>query len=87
MRDLGEHLRTWRKLQRLTIEDVAQRVGVSRNTIGRLERGDGAVRLDVVLGVANALGRLDAVVESLDPYTTDFGRARAEQALPQRVRR
>lgn len=86
-RDLGEHLRAWRKLQRLTIEDVAQRAGVNRNTVSRLERGDRAVGLGVLLGVARALGRLDALIDALDPYETDFGRARADQALPERVRR
>lgn len=86
-RDLGEHLRTWRKLQRLTIEEVAARAGVSRNTVSRLEHGDRGVGLDVLLGVARALGQLDRLVDALDPYETDFGRTRAEQTLPERVRR
>jgi len=34
-----------------------------------------------------ALGVLDAVVKATDPYETPFGRARADQMLPQRVRR
>ncbi len=83
---LGEHLRTWRKLQHLTAEQVAERAGVNRNTVGRLERGDPTVGLDVFLNVARALGVLDRVVSSVDPYETELGRARADQALPQRVR-
>jgi len=85
--DIGTHLRTWRKLQGLTMDDVAQRVGVNRNTIGRLERGETTVGLDVLLGALRALGQLDTLVTALDPYESDFGRARADQALPQRVRR
>jgi transcriptional regulator with XRE-family HTH domain len=83
---LGEHLRTWRKLQNLTAAQVAERAGVNRDTLGRLERGETTVRLDVFLNVARALGQLDTVVDALDPYETPLGRARADQALPQRVR-
>jgi transcriptional regulator with XRE-family HTH domain len=84
--DIGDHLRTWRKLQRLTIAQVAERAGVARATVSRLEHGDTAVGLEVVLNVARALGVLDQLVRSVDPYETDLGRARADEALPQRVR-
>lgn len=85
--DLGEHIRTWRKLLGLTAEQVAERVGVNRGTITRLERGDTAVSIGVFLSVAGALGQLDNVVKSVDPYETPLGRARSDEALPQRVRR
>jgi transcriptional regulator with XRE-family HTH domain len=85
-RVLGEHVRTWRKLQKLTAEQVAERAGISRGTLRRLEDGEPTVSLDVVLRVARALGRLDALVEAMDPYETDLGRARADWLLPKRVR-
>lgn len=85
--DLGEHLRTWRKLLGLTSEQLAQRAGVNRGTITRLERGDPAVSIGVFLSVARAVGQLDKVVKSVDPYETPLGRARSDEALPQRVRR
>ena len=85
--DLGDHLRTWRKLQGLTLDDVAERAGLNRKTVSRLEHGDISVGLGVLLGVTRALGQLDALVDALDPYETDFGRARADQTLPVRVRR
>ena len=83
---LGEHVAIWRKLQRLTAEQLAERAGISRGTLRRLEHGDPGVGLDVLLSVARALGQLDRLVEALDPYGTDLGRARADWALPQRVR-
>jgi hypothetical protein len=52
----------------------------------RVERGDGAVSLDVVLRVLNALGILDSLPKALDPYETDIGRLRADDQLPARVR-
>jgi hypothetical protein len=42
--------------------------------------------MQAFLSVARALGVLDAVVTALDPYETDLGRARADEALPKRVR-
>lgn len=82
---LGAHLSHWRRLNHLTVEEVADRAGVSSRTVLRLEGGSGAT-LENTLRVARALGVLDQVVSALDPYSTDVGRARADQQLPQRVR-
>lgn len=84
--DIGRQLAAWRKLRGLTAEQVAERARVTRQTVGRLERGDLSVGLGVFLDVCRALGVLDRVVEATDPYETDFGRARADQSLPKRVR-
>lgn len=83
---IGAHLTTWRKLQSLTAEQVADRAGISRDTLRRLEKGETTVGLAVFLNVARVLGTLDRVVDALDPYETDIGRARADTALPKRVR-
>lgn len=83
---IGAHLASWRKLQTLTAEQVAERAGTSRGTLRRLENGDTSVGFDVLLNVARVLGALDRVVEAFDPYETDLGRARADEALPKRVR-
>jgi transcriptional regulator with XRE-family HTH domain len=85
LRHLGQDLATWRKLRRLTEAQGADRAGLSRHTVLRLENGDGAT-LENVLRIARALGVLDQLVNSLDPFQTDIGRLRAEEALPQRVR-
>jgi transcriptional regulator with XRE-family HTH domain len=83
---IGEQFVAWRKLQGLTAVQVSERAGISRNTLRRIEIGDAGVGLDVFLSVARALGVLDAVVTATDPYETDLGRARADEALPKRVR-
>lgn len=84
---IGEHLLTWRKLQNLTADQVCQRAAISRPTLRKIEHGDPAVSFESFLNVARALGRLDDLTEALDPYNTAFGRARADQTLPERVRR
>lgn len=83
---MGEHLATWRRLRRLTVAEVADRAGVGVSTVSRLENGDGA-SLSNTLAIARALGVLDLLTGALDPYETDLGRARADEALPLRVRR
>lgn len=83
---IGSQLSTWRRLQHLTTQQVAERAGISRGTLRRLEYGETSVGLDVFLNVARALGVLDRIVEAVDPYETDLGRARADEQLPKRVR-
>lgn len=84
---IGEQLQLWRKLLALPAEVVAERAGIHRSTLGKLEHGDVKVGLDTFLNVAAALGILDRIVTATDPYETDFGRARSDQQLPKRVRR
>lgn len=83
---VGENLAAWRKLQGLTAAQVADRAGVHQQTVLRLERGEGGVSLENTLRIARALGLLDRVGAALDPYETDVGRLRSEEALPKRVR-
>ena len=84
-RRIGEQLATWRKLRQLTAAQVADRAGISRYTVMRLENGEG-VSLGNLLRIARALGVLDTLVTGLDPYATDQGRLRSQEALPERVR-
>ncbi|WP_321971816.1 helix-turn-helix transcriptional regulator [Paratractidigestivibacter sp.] len=85
-RRIGENISTWRKLYNLTSQQLADKAAVSRSTISRLENGDPTVSLETFLNVCRALNCLDAVVDATDPYETDYGRIRADQSLPQRVR-
>ncbi|MHB1596537.1 MAG: helix-turn-helix transcriptional regulator [Streptosporangiaceae bacterium] len=82
---MGEQLATWRRLRRLTAAQVADRAGISRHTVMRLEGGQGA-SLENLLRVARALGVLDTLTAALDPYSTDVGRLISQESLPERVR-
>ena len=84
--DLGDHVRTWRKLNGLTSALVAERAGISRQTLRDIETGTGTVSAGNLLRVLRVLGILSPVVAATDPLNTDVGRLRAGQALPQRVR-
>ena len=85
-RDIGEQLAAWRKLQGLTVTQVAERAAIARGTLRRIETGDSGVSLEAFLKVSRSLGILEEIVTATDPYETDLGRARADQVLPKRVR-
>jgi transcriptional regulator with XRE-family HTH domain len=86
LRDVADDVVVWRKLRGLTQAQLADRAGVSRDTLVRLERGEGGVSLENVLRVLRGLGVLDSVHRALDPYETDVGRMRSDEQLPRRVR-
>jgi len=86
LRQVADGVSGWRKLRGLTQAQLADRAGVSRATLIRLEGGDGGISVENLLRVLRALGVLDNLPRALDPYETDLGRLRADEQLPQRVR-
>lgn len=83
---IGEHIASWRKLHVMSAQELADRAGISRTTLFRLEKGDPSVGLEAFLSVCRVIGVLDNLVDSIDPYESDLGRVRADWSLPQRVR-
>ena len=53
---LGERLRLARMRRRMSLTELAARVGVSRGTLSRLERGDLSTGLGVLANVLSVLG-------------------------------
>ena len=56
--DLGEHVRTWRKLNGLTAALAAERAGINRQTLRDIETGTGTVNSENLLRVLRVLGIL-----------------------------
>ncbi len=86
LRVLGEHVSTWRKLNRLTAAQVAERANISRETLRAIEQGKGTASTENLLRVLRIIGIMDGVVAAADPYQTDVGRLRMDEVLPKRVR-
>lgn len=86
LRRVSDAVSGWRKLRGLTQAQLADRAGVSRDTVMRLEKGDGGVSVENLFRVLRAVGVLDSVPRALDPYESDIGRLRSDERLPQRVR-
>ena len=79
---MGTQVSNWRKLQRLTAAQVAERAGISRDTLRAIEQGKGTANTENLFRVLRILGVLDGVVAATDPYQTDVGRLRADETLP-----
>ncbi|MBU4337751.1 MAG: helix-turn-helix domain-containing protein [Actinobacteria bacterium] len=76
-----------RKIQGLTAQELADRAGITRGTLARIEHGEGGARTDALLAVLRVLGLNDRVVAAADPLDTDYGRMHAARADRTRVRR
>ncbi|HEX2393203.1 MAG TPA: helix-turn-helix transcriptional regulator [Solirubrobacterales bacterium] len=85
-RRLAADLKTWRKLRGLTQVQLADRAGISRTALSRLEHGGEGVSLESFMRVLRALGVLDDLIRALDPYESDVGRLRSGEQLPIRIR-
>lgn len=85
--EVGGSIRQWRLMQSLKAEELAERAGISRSTLQKIERGEPGVSVGAVLSVMQALGQLDHVVDAFDPLSTDVGRLRSTETLPSRIRR
>lgn len=53
---LGRMIALERKGQRMTLQDLAERLGVARGTVGRLEKGDPKVELGLAFEACTLLG-------------------------------
>ena len=84
-RDIAAHLDLARRQQRITVELLAERAGVSVPTVRRLLR-EGTGSLETYLRVSRILGLLEGAVAASDPLNTPIGRIRADEETPLRVR-
>lgn len=60
----GHTIRTQRVRQRVTADQLCGRIGISRATLSRLERGDPAVSIAGYMTAFDVLGILDEVMPS-----------------------
>lgn len=84
--EFGEHVRGWRMVLGLTAQQVAERAGITRDTLRKIETGDPTVSFRNVAQVLRALGVLDQAVEAIDPLNSDVGRLRAGNLTKRRAR-
>lgn len=82
---LGSDLATARRKRGLTVMAVAERMGVSKGTYLRVERGDPTVTLGVYAMALFVLGFGDAFGDLIDPSKDETGLLLDEERLPKRV--
>lgn len=84
---LGRDISFARRRRRVSSEDFARQMGVSRATLHRLENGDPGVSLNTLSMAMFALGRLETIADLADPAKDDVGMMLTRQDAPRRVRR
>ena len=83
---LGAEVRQARVERRWTIRDLAERAGISTNTLRRVESGDPTVSLGVAFDVATLVG-VPLFYEEPARLASEAARGRERaQLLPRRVR-
>ena len=82
---MGERIQVARLRRRLTVTEMAERMGVSRPTLNRLEQGDLSVGLGVLVRALGVLG-LEEDLEAL-AANDELGRRLADAAITTRRRR
>lgn len=87
LRKLGADLRDARKRRGETMELMAQRVGVTRATLARMESGDPAVCIQVYAQALNVFGKLTDLRDIMDWSRDPLGMQIFEsERLPKRIR-
>lgn len=83
---LGAQIRQGRRERRWSAEELAQRVGITRRTLGKIEHGDPSVRLGIAFEAARLVG-VPLFREDRDQLKAEVERHRDRLTLlPQRVR-
>lgn len=79
--DLARMVKNARVQRNLTQQDVADAVGITRQSLARLERGNGGTSFDTVLLILDHLGiHLDATTERRTPPATTVATGAAQAA-------
>ncbi len=86
LRKLGIDLSDARRRHRITKELMAQRAGLSRSTINKIEKGDHTASIGAYSSVLFVLGMAERLSDLADASHDLTGRQLEEEKLPQRVR-
>ena len=86
LRRLGEDLRKARLRRRLKMSIVADRAGISRETLSKIQKGDPGVSMGSYAGATLALGLGTKWMELADIFHDPAGLAIDEENIPKRAR-
>lgn len=83
---IGERIAQARKRRRITMDDLASRMYVTRNTLSRLEKGDPGVSLGVMASALWVLGLDQDLLKIAVPEKDKTGLFLESRRLPNRIR-
>ncbi|CAN7347311.1 helix-turn-helix domain-containing protein [Rhizobium sp. LjRoot258] len=85
LQKIGDDISLARRVRKITVDDFATRIGISRATLHRLEKGDPGVGLNTLAMALHALGRLDAFANIADPSTDHVTMMQMRDQAPKRI--
>lgn len=83
---LGANISLARRKRRLTIAMMTERVGITKQTYMRVERGDPKVAMGIYAMTLFVLGLGDTPFDLADPSHDDQGLLLDEDHIPKRIR-
>jgi transcriptional regulator with XRE-family HTH domain len=86
LKRLGDNIRTARLRRKLRLEDVAERMGISRFALSDVEKGKPTTSVVAYLGALWALGLLDQLEEVADPDRDEEGKILERSRAPRTAR-
>lgn len=86
LKKLGKDFCNARKRRRIPMWLAAERAGISRSTLSKIEKGDDGVSLGAYAKVLFILGMIEKLSLLLDAKFDDLGLSLEEENLPKRIR-
>ncbi len=86
LKKLGQDINDARRRRRITMELMAERAGISRSTLSRIEKGDESTSLGSYASVLFVLGLTDQLGNLADANNDLMGQTLEEENLPKRIR-
>lgn len=86
LRKLGQDINAARRRRRLSLELMAERAGLSRTTISKIEKGDPSSSIGGYASVLFVLGMEGRLSDLVDSAHDLLGRRLEDEKLPQRIR-
>lgn len=86
LKKLGQDLKIARKRRRIPMQLAAERAGISRATLTKIEKGDDGVSLGSYAKVLFTLGMVSRLSELVEPAVDQLGIELETESLPKRIR-
>jgi len=83
---IGNNLKTARIRREITLQEAAEKIGTSKSSVMRMEKGDPSVKIGVFISAAEVYQALDTV-SILEPENDIIGLSLERQKLPKRIRK
>lgn len=85
LRKLGSDMRDARRRRRIPMRLAAERAGISRATLSKIEKGDEGVSIGAYAKVLFILGMNQRLIELVDPKFDVLGLGLEAESLPKRI--